>query len=137
MASLHIASIYPSECRLTSISQTLHIHNRNLNPLLRKQLHDNLANTIRSTRHNNNLLAPIIRIIDPVVRHGIVEPAVDAVHEAQRERKLQILEGGDVLRGEGAALLRVARREDERERELGVQHRVLEEVADGVGRDAC
>lgn len=117
--------------------QLLHIQHRNLDPPLGEQLHHDLSNAIAAARHHHNLLAPVIRIGAPVVQHPVVEPAAHGAQRAQRKQRLEVLECGCVLGGEQVALCCVAREQDEREGQRGVEGRVFECPAEGVAGYAC
>lgn len=122
--------------KLTLISQPLHIQHGDLDPPLRQPLHDDLPNPIAPSRHNHHLPPPIIPIIHPIVRDRVIEPVRDALQDAQRRRDAQVLVEPRVLGGEARAVGVVARGEEERDGEEGVEDRVFEGAAEGVCCDA-
>jgi hypothetical protein len=121
--------------RHTLISQVLNIEHCDLDALLGKQLDDNLADAITTTRHNHDLAAPHIGVIGKVVCDSPVEPGADLASQAKRERRLQILEGGGILACEHAALGCVLCKEKQRQRQGRVERRELEESTNCVTGD--
>jgi hypothetical protein len=123
-------------CKRTFIRQRLHIHNRNLDALLRQQAHNNLSNSIASPRNNNNFLVPIPRIAAPIVHNSRAQPATHCIQRPQREERLEMAECGPMLRGEGRALGRVAREKDEWESEGWIEGGSFEKAKEGVVCDS-
>jgi hypothetical protein len=104
----------------TLIRQPLHIQNRYPNPPLRQQQHNLLAYPITPTRHNNDLLIPLIRILHPIISHPIIQPTPRSFQHAQRKRGFEDFEGGSMEGGEVGAGGGIAGGEEEGEREEGV-----------------
>lgn len=124
------------ESILTFKSQRLHIKDGNLDIPLRKVLDDIASDAIASTRHDHDLLVPIILVARPVVLHAVAEEVGQTLKNAPGEEELQVLERGAVFESERLALLRVSREEHEREDVERVQGGAVEEAAEGVDGDA-
>jgi hypothetical protein len=77
---------------LTLVCQLLYIQHSDLDALLGKQMHNGLSNAIAATRHNNDLLLPIIRVLVPVVRHRRVEPCAEASDQTEPKDGPEVLE---------------------------------------------
>lgn len=95
-------------------------------------MHYHLADTIATTCHNDNLVAPHIRVVLPVVDGRVAQPIADRVEQSQADQCLQVLECRGMFGSEDIPLLRVARGEDEGKRERGIECRQLDEVGKGV-----
>lgn len=121
----------------TLVRELLYIQDGDLDAFLGQQVHDNLANAVAAARHDNNLLAPDIRVVSPVVRHGAVEPCARGSEHAQSSKLLEDIQGSGVLVGEDIALRRVARKENQRQREGRIQGGEAEEPRNSVGSDTC
>lgn len=121
---------------LTLILKLLDIQNRNLNSLLGQQVNHNLSDSVAASRHDDDLLVPIVRVLAPVVRHCIVEVGASAAEETPRDQRLQIFISCGMFCGEYIALRCVARDEEEGNCEGRIERRQLEEAANCIARDA-
>jgi hypothetical protein len=83
----------------TWILQVLHIHYSDLDAPLGQHLYDVLADAITASRHDDDLLAPVIRVVGPIVHDGIVEEVAYARQDAHCKREPEIPEGGGMLGG--------------------------------------
>jgi hypothetical protein len=99
-------------------------------------MHHDLSNTITTTRHDDNLLAPHICVVAPVVRDGAVEPAADAVQHAQPDQRLEVLEERSMVFSDAAALGGVARKQKKRDGQGWVQHSKLEKATKRIASHA-
>jgi hypothetical protein len=61
----------------TFICELLDVQYSNLDPSLREQVHNNLANSVGSTSDDYNLLTPHICVVVPVIGDCIIEPCTD------------------------------------------------------------
>ena len=122
------------ECERTLVRELLHVQHRNLDPPLRKQQHDALPNAVGAARHHHNLLVPVPRCPLPVVHHLVVQPPADGAQHAQHRERLELLVRRAMLERELRALRRVFRREEERDRDGGVEQRGAHEPHRGVER---
>jgi hypothetical protein len=121
----------------TLVGEFLDVQNSDLDALLGQQVDDNLADTIAPSRHNNNLLAPYICVVAPVVRHRFVEPCARASQDAQSRKHFEVLQETAMLFGEEVALCGVAREEDQRKSKGRVERGVAEEARDSVACHTC
>lgn len=121
----------------TFVREFLHVQNGNLDALLGQQVDDDLSDTIATSRHDDNLLAPHICVVAPVVGHCFVKPCAHASQHAQPREHFEVLQETAMLFAEDVALCGVAREEDQRKGERRVERRVAEEARDSVARHTC
>lgn len=136
-ACQHRSSVREEREEVTLVCELLDVQHGDLDALLSKQLHDDLANAVGAARHDDDFLAPHVRVAGPVVGDAVAEPGADSVVQAEHEQRLQVLERGRVARSKAAAIERVFGCQEQRQRDQRVQRRELEEPRDGVAGDAC
>jgi hypothetical protein len=110
----------------TFVCKFLDIQYRHLDAPFCKQMYYNLPNTIAASRHDDNFLAPHIRVVRPIVRHCIVQPRADTPEQTQADNCLQMLEGSTMFCCEYIAARSVPGEEYEWKRERWVQDCKLE-----------
>jgi hypothetical protein len=100
-------------------------------------MHNSLSDAIAASGYNHNLLAPLIRVVAPVVRYCIVEPRTEASDQTQSKDCPEVLEGRGVFLSEYVTTSGVAPEQEQRKRESWVEHRELEKATDRIGSNAC
>jgi hypothetical protein len=91
-------------------------------------MHNNFANTITSSSYDDNLSAPDICVLAPVVCDRIVKPCAEASQQSQSDNSLQVLEHGAVFCRKYVSTRRVAPEQDEGKRQRRVKDGQLEKA---------
>jgi hypothetical protein len=99
-------------------------------------LHHNFANAVAASSHDNNLPAPHVCVVAPIVQYCIVEPRSDTSEQTQPNYGLEMLEHSAMLFGEYVSARRIASKEEQWKRERRVKDCELEQSTDGIARDA-
>lgn len=126
-----------SESKHTCIFQRLNVQHNNLDAPLGQHLHHDGPDAVAASRHQRNVLFPVVRVIRPVVEDASVQKVPDFPSQAEQQGNLEPFQG---LRPRGRNILapcRVFRGEEQRKREAGIEDGFAEEREDGVAREAC
>lgn len=118
------------------VSQGLDIQHHDLDVPFGQQL-DNLAtDTASAACYDDDLLRPVILVVDPVVQDLSREVVVDPPDKAKHQKLLEAGVGQWVEDGPVLALLSVLGQEKQRENELRVERRVADDFEDRVSLEA-
>jgi hypothetical protein len=123
----------------TLVCRLLHIQHGDLDVLLSKQVHDNLADAVTPSRYDNHLLTPHVRVARPIVRDCIVEPCADLVQDSENEQRLQMFPCGCMVSSGATTVDCILSSQEERQGKQRVQRRELKEAHKGVAGEtwAC
>lgn len=110
----------------------MHVQHSDFDALLCEQVHDNLANAITSSRHDNYFLTPYIRIVRPVICNRVIKPGADFIRKPENKQRLEMLPSSRMISNGAITVNRVFTSQEQRQCEQRIERRKLEKAHKGV-----
>ena len=123
--------------RLTGgVAHGLDVEDDDGDALFLEQPDNGTTNAARAAGDDDNLLGPVIAVVDPVVADAVREPAANGSGEGDVEELGQTTVGDGMQDGQVLALLGVAGEQQQREEEARVEGGGADDLEDDVKAEA-